>query len=219
MDPRARLQREALRLYDRYALEIVEALHICPWAEKARREGRVRRCVVVDAEPAIESLLAEVEGMAEDASIDIGLLICPRVADDRRHFEDRVATLREAHAVASRPSAPSMAMAPFHPVADPDTTRAETLVPFLRRTPDPTIQLVRQRRLDDVRHERDRGTTLVTIDKLDSSGWLQRPPPLHRRIAEANLRSVEALGVAEVERRLRDIRRDRDRSYRELGWM
>lgn len=214
-----RLRREALRLYDRYALEIVEALRICPWAEQSRRQGRVRRRVVVDTEPTVETLLAEVEAMAQDGSSDIGLLICPLLPDDRRAFERRVATLREAHARASEPSPPPVAMAPFHPEAEPDTTRAETLVPFLRRTPDPTIQLVRQQRLDEVRQERDQGTTLVTIDKLDLSAWLRRPEPLHRRIAETNLRSVEALGIHEVERRLRDIRHDRDRSYRELGWV
>src|SRR5262249_32562635 len=41
----AALSEEAVRVYRRYQIEIVEALNLCPWAERARLEGRVREVV------------------------------------------------------------------------------------------------------------------------------------------------------------------------------
>jgi hypothetical protein len=34
--------REATRLFRRYEREIVQAYNLCPWAEPARRAGKVR---------------------------------------------------------------------------------------------------------------------------------------------------------------------------------
>ena len=41
------LEAEALRVYRRYQREVVEALNLCPWAERARLEGRVTERVLL----------------------------------------------------------------------------------------------------------------------------------------------------------------------------
>jgi len=47
----AALEREALRLNDRYLSEAVIGFGLCPWAERAISDGELRRRVVADAEP------------------------------------------------------------------------------------------------------------------------------------------------------------------------
>ena len=42
--------REAVRLYRRYQLEIVEACGLCPWALRARLDGKVRERVLAQGD-------------------------------------------------------------------------------------------------------------------------------------------------------------------------
>ena len=37
------LAREAIRVYGRYEVEVVEAFTLCPWAERSRRDGHTRQ--------------------------------------------------------------------------------------------------------------------------------------------------------------------------------
>ena len=71
------LRREAIRLYRRYQAEIVEALNLCPWAERARLEGRVREtvlfCTTLDEEPTLDAI----DSLARDPAVEIGLLLFP----------------------------------------------------------------------------------------------------------------------------------------------
>src|ERR1700754_5064902 len=46
-----RLEREVRRVHERYQVEVVEALALCPWAKQARSDGRVRLGVSFMAEP------------------------------------------------------------------------------------------------------------------------------------------------------------------------
>lgn len=217
------LEAEALRVYARYQVEVVEALRLCPWAEPARRAGRVRQRVVLDASPGPARLLAELDAFADDPGVDIGLVLLPRVRAGRADFERMVARLREFDRQRALEGGPAvrMAMAAFHPDAEPDLRSAERLVPFLRRTPDPTIQLVRRAALDDLRaRDRAHGTAMVDPASIDLAAFLATPPhkALHERVAEHNRETVQALGVEEVERRLADIRADRDAAYAALGF-
>jgi hypothetical protein len=62
-------------------------------------------------------------------------------------------------------------------------------VPFIRRTPDPTLQLVRASLVDSLRGQ-------VSSD-----------------VARVNFDTVTARGLAKLDTLLADIRRDRDASY------
>jgi hypothetical protein len=225
-DRDARLRAEALRVYRRYAIEIVEALGFCPWAEKARRDGAVREVVLLPsvADAAVDAALSAMDAIADEPTIEIGLLIFPRLPLDRLAFERLVGRVRERDAARRAPSPIPLAMAAFHPEAEADLSAPARLTPFVRRTPDPTIQLVRQATLDAVRRNEQAGTAFFDASKLaalsaeDLEALLAPPPaPLHERVSRQNLETVQRSGVAAIERILADIRADRDRSYAAIG--
>ena len=64
---------EALRVYRRYQHEVVEGFRLCPWAEKARLDGRVREVVRLDRAPDVAPTLVDVDALMDDAQVDIGL--------------------------------------------------------------------------------------------------------------------------------------------------
>jgi hypothetical protein len=143
--------------------------------------------------------------------VEVALFLYPLLDLGRLDFEHFVRRLRtfdtDRHEVGSAP----FAMAAFHPDAEPNLDDPERLVPFLRRSPYPTVQLVRRTALDRVRGRSDEGTAYWDLELL-SSPSLQKPepPPLRERIARANLATVLEVGVTAVEAVIRDILRDRD---------
>jgi hypothetical protein len=211
------LEREAVRVYRRYSAEVVEALGICPWAAKARREGKVRERVMLEPVTDLRGTVRAVRELGADAGVEIGLLLFPRLSIERTGFERFVASVRESYGEGMADV--EMALAPFHPDAEPDLDEPERLVPFLRRTPDPTIQLVRRSVLASVRRAHGHGTGFLDPRHLDVTGVLAADPkiPLHERVARQNLDTVRELGVARLQAILDDIRQDRDRSYASLS--
>lgn len=205
MEIDARLADEAIRLFRRYSLEIVEALGLCPWARGARRDGHVRERVVHTREQAISAM----DALAEDETIEIAILLFPRLDVDRPTFARFVAELRELR------TSP-FAMAEFHPEAAPVLEPPGAFTSFVRRTPDPTIQLVRKSALEQVRRGEAHGSgffDISLISQIESVLTVSREPPLYERVLDTNRRTIEALGVSELERRCDDIRRDRNASY------
>lgn len=209
----ATIEREALRVYRRYAVEIVEALGFCPYAERCRLEGRTHEVVMHAEELDLDRALQAVRTVASDERIEIGLLLWPRVYADRRALARFVETLRAAHQ--REPGGLVMAMEGFHPDAEPDVSAPERVVPFVRRTPDPTIQLVRHAVLDRVRRGTQQGTAFFDPSTMSLDGLLAEdaPRPLHERIAATNHATIVRLGADAVRAILDDIRADRDRSY------
>jgi hypothetical protein len=212
------LANEAIRLYRRYQEEIVESLNLCPWAQRARFDGRVRENVVVWPCDDFAAPLAAVDDMARDPTVEIGLLLFPTAHVARNDFERFVSRLVDEDARRREIGTVPFAMAAFHPDAEADLSDPERLISFLRRTPDPTIQLVRCDALDRVRGGFSDGTAFVDINFLSTLDQRREATlPLRERIARANQRTVEQLGVPEVRRRLESIRRDRDATYAGLG--
>jgi hypothetical protein len=212
------LEREALRLYRRYACEVVERYALCPWAASARKDGRVAEQVLLAAEPreALEPTLAALEELAQRPEIEIGLFIYPRLALERLAFEHFVAAVRHADAGRHELGGAPFALAAFHPAAPARLDDAERLIPFVRRTPDPTIQLVRRTALERVRGPQ--GTGFFDIDMLTPHALLAEPvESLRVKIARQNLETVERVGVAELEALFEDIQRDRAASYASLA--
>lgn len=225
-------RRAAERLYARYQLEIVEAYNLCPWAAAARRGGRVTQRVLLQLDGALGPALDQLAEIAGDARIEVALLLFPRLASSsngewagarigrvgRGEFEDFASRLQRAEANRHPVGAVPFASATFHPDAEPDVSEAERLIPFLRRTPDPTLQLVRISALDEVRSEIPQGTQLAETPLLEQIEAQAAPGqlPLRERIARANLATTKRVGVAELESRFRDICRDRDETYRRL---
>jgi hypothetical protein len=212
------LRREALRVYRRYALEVVEGFDLCPWAAYARRDGRVVECVILAENPAdpLQSL-TQLSALLPNAKTEIALFIYPDLELDRLAFESFVRTLRERDAARYEVGEIPFAMAAFHPEARADLADADRLIPFLRRTPDPTIQLVRQSALDRVRGTSQEGTSFFDLSNLALLPLPQKEPvSLRQRIGQANLATTRKVGVEALETVLNDIRRDRDEAYTRL---
>jgi hypothetical protein len=212
-------EREVLRLNRRYLDEVVEAFALCPWALRSRLDGQVSESVFIHESPEFfaESLDA-LSVLARNSNLEIGLFIYPRLRLSRLDFEHFVRRLRahdeERHPLGEVP----LAMAAFHPDAEPDLEDAERLIPYLRRSPYPTIQVVRRTALDRVRGGSDEGTAYLDLSLLTTLDMHRpAPPPLRERIARANLATVKRVGKDTVQAALVDIFRDRDETEARLA--
>ena len=214
----SRLREEALRVYHRYATEVVEALGLCPWARRARLDNRVTRRVILAAEPTPAEVLPHIDAVAGDPDLEIGLLLFPRLDIELSAFRRFVTAIRQADGERFPPGGAPLYMAEFHPDAALDKGSPARLVSFIRRTPDPTIQLVRRTVLDAVREREQSGTMYLDPTQLAAGEWPDPPDtPLHERIAQTNFETIEELGFERLTAILDDIRADRDRAYARVG--
>ena len=162
-------------------------------------------------------VLGAIDAVAADPDVEIALLLFPRMDVARGRMHRWVEHLRKAHATRCG-GTPVLALEGFHPHAEADATSPERLTPFVRRTPDPTIQLTRLSVLDRVRRGTPQGTAFFDPSSMDLEALLNEDarPPLHERIAERNHATVLELGAAHVTQVMNDILRDRDESYRNI---
>jgi hypothetical protein len=210
--------REALRVHRRYQIEIVERCGLCPWAEAARLGGKVRERVLLQTRvDDVGSSLVAMDELAADRSVEVAFLVYPRLAVSRAELEDFAAAVREADTRRHELGKVPFVSAVFHPDAEPETDDPERLIPFLRRTPDPTLQLVRVAVLDSVRSLTSQGTQFVSLASFEAIQSGYAPVPLRERIARTNLATVKRTGVEAMRRALDDIRRDRDEAYARLA--
>ena len=212
---------EAKRVHLRYLVEVVEAFGLCPWARDARIKGRVNLHVtfVTVCDPLL--LLAEVDACMRDGATESGMLICPLLSNmSAKTFRHLSAAIRAADEARRPRGEQQIAIADFHPIAAADLTTPERLVPYLRRSPDPMLQIVRTDVLARVRHSEEHGTAYIDPAQLASLALDQlspQTPALAARVAQSNLRAVRSCGVDKLEAVLSDIHADRARAYARLG--
>ena len=203
--------REVVRIYERYAREVVERFDFCPWAARSRREKAARPSVIFQHDLADFSVsLAAIDELDAERSLSVGFLIYPCVTLGRLDFEHFVRRLRQADSERREPG-----QIPF---AAPNLSDPDRLVPFVRRSPDPTIQLVRREALESVRGEAASGTALVEPWMMSPAGLAAAEKEgVRERIAQNNLDTVLEHGVEGIEAVLADIAADRAASYARLG--
>jgi hypothetical protein len=212
------LVQHTLRLYGRYQQEIVEHLNLCPWAMRARLDGKVRLQVCLQTDGSLDPTLDAIREFEADPQVEIALLLFPRLDLDRLAFERFVADAVKHDAARATLKSPAFAFAAFHPSANLDSSKPERLIPFWRRTPDPTIQLVRLHALERVRHADPPGTQFVDLATVDFTKPLKRPgPSLRQRISEANSETLTREGLPQVEALFASIREDHWATRRALG--
>ncbi len=218
MTPSDEIERETLRLNRRYLEEVVERFTLCPWALGSRRDGHVAECVLQqESSDDYAPSLATIDTLAERSEIEVALFIYPRLMLGRLDFEHFARGLRmldaDRHEVGESP----FAMAAFHPDAAPHVDDPERLIPFLRRSPYPTLQLVRTSALERVRGGEAEGTAFLDLEALGVRIPAVAPPvSLRERIARRNLATVLEEGVESIEKVLQDIFLDRDRTDERL---
>lgn len=212
------ITREALRLYRRYQREIVEALNLCPWAERARLNGQVTERVILQAGSELQRSLETIAELSREPELEIALLIYPRLELGLAEFERFVAELRVQDERQWPLGAVPFAAATFHPEARKQSDAPERLIPYLRRSPDPTIQLVRRSVLDRMRQGPAEGTHYIDLNNFSLEN-LAKPEhrPLREKIAAHNAETLGRLGFEHFDALIAEIIRDRNESYAALG--
>lgn len=166
---------EALARNDRYLREFVEALAICPYARTCRETGRLYRQVLLHTQPDAAALVGRILELStpEFADVEVGLLILPRLRLSARDFDRFVRNVQRSYQQQRPPGVSGYFVVAFHPENDMRLDNPDVAVRFMRRSPDPTIQLVRPEAIARLCGERDREI-------------------LSRNIAETGLRTVIA---------------------------
>jgi hypothetical protein len=203
VDPR---EREVRRLLERYVVEIVEAYELCPWAHAARVHGELAVAVLWSTPPD-DLWVATAEQLLAAPRARIAMIVAPELsesASELRALRDRVAA-----------RLPAAGVADFHPGAALDLATPARLVPFLRRAPDPLLQLVPLALLETVRAA---PPPTALADQARMLGGHMPPPPgdVTERIAVANHARVAA-DPAALEARFAELAEDRARSYLRVG--
>lgn len=204
---------EVLRINERFIREVVEAFDICPWARGARAQGRVVREVMLQDDLDPRATLELIRHLEADARpIEVALLIYPRVNAGPRAFEHFNAEVRSR--LDALPGPRVFVHAVFHPDFPRDARTPDSLVAFFRKSPDPTIQLVRHSTIESVRGERGRGTVVVDPRMIDFSKLTEAvPPSISERVTRDNYERVAREGPEAIEALYASIREDRARSY------
>ena len=204
----------ALARNDRYVREFVEAFNLCPYARRCRETGKLQRVVLLDAggapgtaafDAAVHALaqaIEQLEQLPADA-IEVGLIVLPALDDTlaagpegARAFEQLVRAARERmQARYERGDTPFYCVA-FHPHFAEDLSDEHRAVRFIRRSPDPTVQLVRASVLRAVRGVDSGGVQYIDVSKLSAAELMavSSPVPVSDRIGRANLRTLQAAG-------------------------
>jgi hypothetical protein len=209
--------REATRLHERYVLEIVEHFGLCPWATRARLGGRLRIDVLLQDDTGVEPAVAALDRWAGDDGMEVGFILFPRLPLARADFDRFTSDVRAADASRHELGSAPFAMVGFHPAASPSLQDAERLIPFLRRTPDPCIQVIRIAVLDRVRGSVPEGTQFLDVSLLDAAIPGTPEVSVRDRVGRANLDTARRVGVEELRRCMDEIRRDRDDTYAKLA--
>ncbi len=219
------------RVHERYLVDVVEGLGLCPFARHSREQGRVHRPLfrVSNDAPTPAGVAEQLRVRIRehpDAEIVLLTFVDPHgrfAAPDP--FERFVTALRSAYAALD---APLFFMVAFHPrLAETiDQTRPltkDTLVPLIRRTPDPVIQCVNGEVLERARVAAQQAARRKLLEAHEGDPVLramiersiQTDSELSADIARANFDAVGSdEGRAELERRLAEIQLERDRLQR-----
>jgi hypothetical protein len=202
----SRRRTEVLRVLHRYLTEIVERYDLCPWARVAREKGEVAIDVLWGT-PTVDQWVAASERVLGQKGAKVAMIVAPELVIDPGPL----------HSLRGEVSArvPSAGIAEFHPAASLDLGSPARLVPFVRRSPDPLLQLVPLSILSSVR------TPRMVVDVYEQAQILNGTAALPRqdaadRIADNNHATVSAAHATMIAT-LEDIAEDRRRSYELVG--
>jgi hypothetical protein len=195
---------EARRILERYLVEVVERYELCPWARLARRNHEIGFEILLGAPKLADFIVAARRAFASPTN-RIAMLVAPELAIAPAAFR----ALRDALV----PQLPEAGIADFHPEAPLDLATPARLVPWLRRSPDPMMQVVPLALLDAVRTRRvpDRKQQARI---LATKAQLPRDPDV--QIAAAN-HATASTHHAAIEATFAAIAADRAEAYARVG--
>lgn len=197
---------EVRRILDRYIVEVVERFDLCPWARSARLGGEVA-VEVLWGEPTPEAWVEAGRALIARPTTRVAMVVAPESSVCERD-------LRELRNVVTT-GVPGTGVAHFYPVAELDLATPARLVPFLRRSPDPLLQLVPLSLLASVREAPMTHDRVVQLQMLGGTA----PPArgdVGDMIADANHARVSA-DPAAFTAALDAIDADRRAAYAKVG--
>lgn len=217
-------------VHDRYLLEIVEGLGLCPFARRSREQGRVHRPLLYGTPSATDTATSVRQLLGEHRDAEIVLVTFVDVNNETRWpraraFDRYVKDVREHYDTLG---GPTFFMVGFHRrsgVPDegetPPRLTPDSLVPILRRTPDPVIQCVSAAVLERARHQAQQAAHAKLLAEAKDPRLIallersvQPDSTLSADIARRNFENVAAdEGRARLEALIADIAADRDRAY------
>jgi hypothetical protein len=198
---------EVRRLLDRYVVEVVEGFGLCPWAKPARTGGEISVAIVWGERPMLDAWVEAGLGLLAMPTTRVGMVIAPELALTP-------AELREQREQVAR-RITDAGVAEFHPDATLDTSTPARLVPFVRRSPDPLLQLVPLSILASVRTQTAPPSLSHQALLLGGVAYTGSQD-IGDRIAVTNHERVLREGET-MTRVLDDIAADRRRSYPRVG--
>jgi hypothetical protein len=171
----------------RWVAAVVVGLNLCPFARRVADAGRVRYVVTAaaDREGLLAALAAELRqlSVAPRADVETTLLIHPRALADFRDYNDFLADAdRQVRDVGLRGE---IQVAGFHPGYTFAGTAADAVENYTNRSPYPMLHLLRE----------------VSVTEVAGD------PAALAAIPERNVRTLRALGRAEVVARLKSAGR------------
>lgn len=197
---------EVLRVLERYLVEVVERHELCPWARTTRERGELA-VAILWGDPPAGRWVAEASRLLAEPQTRVAIVVGPELACAPARF----AELRDDVAA----QLPAAGVAAFHPSAALDLTSPARLVPFLRRSPDPLLQLVPLALIDAVRGWQPAAGRVAQASMLAGHAGPPRPE-LAARIAAANHRTA-VRAHAEIAATLAEIAADRQAAYARVG--
>lgn len=215
-----RFPREAAvhHLLGRYLVEVVEEWGLCPWAQKARLRGEVKVAVAWGSSCEAEVACQLARRCLEDPAARVVMLVFPELVGGASALEplrDEVALLV--------PDAGVAAFGPHGAHGAPDLLDLDLalssparLVPLLRRSPDPMLQLVPFSLLDELRAQPPPAELGQQARVL--AGLVAPPPPsLVDGIALRNHAAISPDRGARLLATLEELARDRAERYAAAG--
>ncbi|MDH5490442.1 MAG: hypothetical protein OEY14_00565 [Myxococcales bacterium] len=216
----AQLEAAALEANATYVEEILEAHAFCPFSREGRRSGATACEILYPIERSIEPLLAAMLRAAE-GGYQVSQLALPGVEVEPERWS-RFCQELTAAGNARIGARPTFAVAPLHPALPYRRDSGLTIVPLLRRAPDPTIQWVRLDALASIYEGRRADAEYVEPERIQQylqSKKAEAPrarKPLYDRIAEANHETTSRLGFEAIEASLEAIHQRARARYREI---
>jgi hypothetical protein len=193
---------EVRRILERYLVEVVEAYELCPWAKSARENGELT-VDIVRGTPSIGEWVVAANAALATPTTRVAMIVAPDLSIDRDAFS------RVRDEVAAR--IPTAGVAHFHPDARLELASPAKLVPFVRRSPDPLLQLVPLAILDSIRNTPPPPAIAQQTQMLGGHAAAPRED-VAERIARVNHATVIA-NLDAITRTLDDIARDRATAY------
>lgn len=213
------LRAEAERLLGRYLQEVIEPFGLCPWAKATRARGELWIDIAMTTSlDVLATQVARFLAATEASGAVIGMIVFAGSGmSSRKLLELRDLLLAHAGVQEKLGAWPGVVIADFHPAAaEPDLRSPSRALPFIRRSPDPMLQLARRDVIEGV----TRGGPVMVSPSEQLAALIGNAPLIglsaSDEIAARNHQTLtEKLG--DVQAISDSIARDRAATYERLG--